>query len=187
MSWDIVVAGTLRFPKGALEPWTKAAAVLTDEGLPPLIAMAARNDGGTSVAQLLHECRQFSASLPKSAPALLDLAMEGDTVSIRAMLPEDDYREVGGALVALGYAASKGGASGRVLFCNAGTRRGDVVVISDTLSFRPVARRMEAEDARDPKGPGVRGPSPRSGESGSCVKSSGAGRRRKRFSPPGPL
>jgi hypothetical protein len=149
MGWDVVIAGTLRFAKGALEPWTRTAVVLTDEGLPPLIAMAARTGGATSVAQLLDECRRFGESLPKGAPALLDVATEGDTMSIRAMLPEDDYRDVGGALVAIGSAASNAGASGRVLFCNVGTRRGDVLIVDEGKTiFRRSARRMDAEDSR---------------------------------------
>jgi hypothetical protein len=137
MGSDVVIAGDLRFPKGAVAKWRSASAALAKAKWPSMIGAAVINleeEPGT-VADVLAFAEDYEQSNP-GAPALLTIAMDGDVVRVRAMLGEDDYGEVGGKIVGLVSAAARAGASGRVQFRDAGARTGAAVLVEDgTLRF----------------------------------------------------
>jgi hypothetical protein len=148
MGWDAIVAGTLRFPSGKLADWLRTSGELVEAPWPAMIAMAlAAETPEGNARQLVDAATRYAKSAMGAGPGLLDIVRGASDVTVRALLPEDDYRAIGGKLVGLACAAARCGASGRLLFCDAGTRKGEVLVLhAGRVRFGRVGGRMDSAD-----------------------------------------
>ncbi|MFO0684851.1 MAG: hypothetical protein U0234_22530 [Sandaracinus sp.] len=118
MGWDAVIVGDLAFEPGAR--WRERAAQVADLGWPPMFAPSRDTRHGSIDDVLALLARRPSGS--GHHYLLLDVTEEA--LRLRAVVGEDEYRELVDALGALLSSAVEHGARGRFQARDLGTQRG---------------------------------------------------------------
>lgn len=133
MGWDAVIVGDLTFQSGAA--WRERAARVADHRWPPMFAPSRDTSHGTIDDVLALLARRPSGS--GHHYLLLDVTEE--QLRLRAVVGEDDYRELVDALGALLSSAVEHGARGRFQARDLGTQRGVSFELGDgKLTMSPV-------------------------------------------------
>jgi len=144
MGWDVVIFGELELAAAKQKKWLEARAIVGKATWPQILAPdddVIDSDRG-SVADLLEQLRALGGG-----PTFFELVRKGSTVTIRAFLDEDTYREVQDDLVAVLSAASKAGATGRLDVRNAAALTGGAIELG-AKGIRELAGKLTSEDKR---------------------------------------
>jgi hypothetical protein len=114
MGWVALLQGEVRFAAGGVERWRGLDGELRPAELPDMLASAIGAEAEQhSVEDALLACDDYQDVLGDGA-FFLDVAVEGEHLTVEAMLVEDDYREVGRHVLALVVAAAQAGGTGRL-------------------------------------------------------------------------
>ncbi len=151
MGWDAIVAGEARFPKGALETWTSTVARFVDYDWPRFIAdglVLGEDEDADDEAPLVSAVLESDLEDPFGTTDV-----QPERVVFRYFVDNSNYWQVAERVVRLICAAAQVGASGRVLFCDAGdaialnTGTGGLILLEDgEVTAREMKEKLSPAD-----------------------------------------